>query len=230
MKSNLLLTLCLLTTLFARAQFTQGQKMIGGQVSVNFYYNDLTSSPGSEQRFGSVFTSFSLSRFSSPTHFNGFGINYGYTYNHSNIGISSTEYIDRNNSIGIFVSGTKLKSLAGRFYLGFTGTSGLSYGFGRTTYASNGDFRRVNNYNLYVSGGLGLFYQLDQRFLLSANLINLLNLAYNYSHFSPNNSSNVYETNATSFTLSSGLNGFSLTNIAVGVRYMLKQSHNNKLN
>ena len=222
MKNYLPIIACLLFVQFVNAQFSSGQKMIGGQLSVNFYSNDLTSSPGSEQRTGSVFTSFSLSRFKSPTYFSGFGINYGYNYTHSNIGLAATEYIDRNNSLGIFVSGTKLKSLAGKFYLGFTGTSGMVYGFGRTTYSSNGDFRRVNNYNIYVTGGLGVFYKLDERFLLNASLFNLIGLSYNYTHYSPNNSSNLYESNASSFTISSGLSGFSLNNIGVGVRYLLK--------
>jgi hypothetical protein len=72
--------------------------------------------------------------------------------------------------------------------------------------------------------GLGLMYQLNNRFLLSAALVNLANLSYCFFDtkiFTTGNSANSTISNTLNFN--SGLNRFSLNNISFGFNYLLKK-------
>lgn len=192
--------------------------MIGGQINIGLYNADQGVSSGSDQAATNLVTSVSLSKFSSPTLFKGFGFTYSYNYSHNVNGFPPNEQISRSNGIGFFVSGTKLQPLAKKCYLGFTGTSGVDHGFGEIRFVSTGDKTKLKSYTVYVSGSLGLFYQLNQRFFISTNLINLLNMNFFVNRIG----SGTTENNTSSFNFSSGLSGFSLNNLGITARYLLK--------
>jgi len=202
-------------------QFETGKKVIGGQFAVSINNNNLNSTPGVEQRFGSFSSSFSLSRFKSPTLLNGFGFSYGYNHSINNVG-SPTEQSNYNHGIGVFVNSMRLQPLARKFYLSFTGKAGAAYNFGKSNYISNTNYSKSNGYSVSISGEMGLLYQLNQRFLLTCNLTNLLNLSYHYGNNTIYAGANIYKSNSNGIHLSSGLSGFSLNSMAVGVRYILK--------
>lgn len=218
MKISLTLICCLLVSIFATAQFKTDQKMIGWKLAADLYNNNLGPSTSSEQHTSNFLISVSFSKFKSPTLFTGFGLTYNYNYNHSGIGTFTAEQINRSHGVGLFVTGTKLQPLAKKVYMGFTGTGGGQYGFGKTTIVSTGVYSNGNSYNVYVNGTLGLFYQLSQRFLVSTNLFNLFNLNYFNGH--TNNGSNEIHSNTLNF--SSGFNTFSLNNLGIEARYLLK--------
>ena len=218
MKKSVSFIFCSLFLSLVNAQFNKGQKMIGWQLDVNVYNNNLGPSSGSEQHGSNFFTSVSFLKFKSPTVFTGFGITYSYNYNHTGIGTINAEHIDRSQRVGLFVTGTKLLPLAKKCYIGFTGTGGGQYGYGKTTYTLNNTKTDGRSYTVYANGTLGVFYHLNQRFLLNTNLINLVSLNY----FSNRLGSGASEVRSNNFTFSSGLNGFSLNNVGIGVRYLLK--------
>jgi len=223
MKNTCLLLLLLSFVTVSHAQFQTGKKVIGGQIEIATLNNNYFSSPGSEQRVTQFSTSFSLSRFKSPTLLNGFGLTYSYNHAHNNIGSPTDDQVYYSHNIGAFISSTKLTPLAKKFYLTLTGNAGAGYGFSKTDHVpSTGNYSKGEGYNLYVSGDLGLLYQLNERFLFTATLTNLLNLSYHHGSTSNYSGTTVNKINNSSFGLSSGLTGFSVNNISVGVRYLLK--------
>ncbi len=133
MKKTLLFVCLSLTILTSRAQFQSGQKLIGGQVSLNLSNATNTATPGvpasPDQRASNAYVNFSLSKFKSPTVLNGAGISYGYANTRSGIG-SSAERKVTVHSIGAFVNKTKLQPLAKGLYLSFTGAASGIYQFG----------------------------------------------------------------------------------------------------
>lgn len=224
MKNAWFFTLLFFSVAVCDAQFQTGTKVISGQLGFSASNNNnLSPTPGTEQRSTQFSTSFSLGRFKSPTVLNAFGIYYGYNHNHNNIGSPPDEQLYNSHNIGAFISSTKFKLLARKFYLSFTGTGGAGYVFSKTSYVANtANYSKGDGYNLYVSGDMGLLYQLNERFLLNATLTNLISLSYRYGTNSNYSGTNVSKTNNTSFNFNSGLNGFSLSNIGVGIRYILK--------
>lgn len=112
----LFVNVCILTN--AKAQFEKGQKMITGQFSFGYQTIQHTSAfPSSSS--SNFFTSFTLSRFTTPTTIKSFGVNLGYSGNSGN-------YDER--SLGVCYNFTKLQKLANRFYLTFPGNATIEYG------------------------------------------------------------------------------------------------------
>ena len=221
MKTKLLFVILFSAVAVCQAQFETGKKVIGGQIGLSFSKNDQNSSPGVDQRSSMFSSTLLLSRFKSPTLLKGFGFNYAHNYYHANIGNLTNDQVNRTNMMSVFVNSTKLQPVARKFYLSFTGSLGGSYTFGKSTF-SNNTYTRTNGYGIFLSGGMGLLYQFNQRFLLSCQLVNLLNVSYGYGHFTTYNGANVNKSNISHIDLSTGLNGFSLNSILVGVRYILK--------
>lgn len=224
MKTAWIFTWLFFSVTVCDAQFQTGKKVISGQLGFSASNNNyLSPAPGTEQRSTQLSTSFSLGRFKSPTVLNAFGFYYGYNHNHSNIGSPLDEQLYNNHNIGAFISSTKFKLLARKFYLSFTGTAGAGYDFSKSSYmATSANYSKGDGYNLYVSGDMGLLYQLNERFLLNATLTNLLNLSYHHGTNNNYSATNVSRTNNSSFNFNSGLNGFSFNNIGIGIKYILK--------
>ena len=207
MKNLLLLCICFCLVATTKAQFEKGQKVIAGQFS--FYTQSTqTNSPFGVSHASDVFTAFSYSSFSSPTLLKGFGINLVY-------GDNSTNTIA--NAVGVFYNCTKLEKLANRFFLTFDGTAAINYS------QRNFNPTKQTGINSYVSLDLGLLYFLNNRFLLSASLVNLASLSY--SSFETNTSevgSSAVNTKRKGFYFNA-LRGFNLNNMAFGIRYLLKK-------
>jgi hypothetical protein len=232
MKNAILFFILLFSVIISNAQFNSGDRFIGGQLGGGFSnYNESGGSPSYPQRYSYINTSLSLSRFTSATRFVSSGFTYSYNYNHTDIGSLFSEQSYYMHNIGAFVSGTRLHQLAKKFYLGFTGTGGIGYGFGKARNLALTpmpyDYYNSKSYNLYVSGGMGLFYQLGKRWLLSGNLSNLLNLSFSHTNNTYYSTagiiSTVTEKHNDNFGISSGLNGFSFNNIVIDIRYQLKK-------
>ena len=222
MKIKILFVLLFVAVTVCRAQFETGKKVIGGQISIaTSKTNNPSIFPGNMQRSLSFSTSLSLSKFKTPLLLNGFGFNYDYSHYEYNPAFSGTRNI-WNNNIGLFVNSMKLQLLARKIYLSYTGTAGAGYGFGKTTYGFGSNYSKTKGYTVYVSGGLGLLYQLNARFLLTASLSNLLNLSYNHGDVIEHSGTIDNTASTNSINLSSGLNGFPLDFIGIGVKYMLK--------
>ena len=207
MKKLLLLCICICLVATTKAQFEKGQKMIAGQLS----FNSLTTQPKTTftgSTSSNIFTSFSLSRFASPTIINGFGVTFEYGEHSSNFFSSS---------VGVFYKYTKLEKLANRFFLTFDGTAAINY--------SQGNFNPTKQTYIFsnVSLNLGLLYNLNNRFLLSASLVNLASLTYSFSETNTSMvGSTAVNTKSKGFYFNS-LRGFNLNNVSFGFSYLLKK-------
>lgn len=75
-----------------------------------------------------------------------------------------------------------------------------------------------------ISLSLGLLYQLNNRFLLSANILNLVNSSYNFNDTKTYPSGNTtYTSKGNAFNLNAGLKGFNLYGVSFGFKYLLKK-------
>lgn len=212
MKNLLLFCICILLLSSAKAQFEKGQKMLGGQFS--FYDQKVNTSMGTPAPNSSnVGVDFSMSHFASPTIIKGFGIFYGYGDNGYNI----------NSTYGAFYRCTKLEALAKRFYLSFGGTAEIIY---REYIGNNPNFSTYKETNIMpsLSLGLGLVYHLNNRFLVTASLLNLATLSYSFDKIENFPfASAATTTKSNTFSLNTGLNTFSLNSIGFGFNYLLKK-------
>jgi hypothetical protein len=212
MKNLLLFCICILLLSSSKAQFEKGQKMITGQFSFSdqkVQSGSSTSSPNSSY----IFASFSLSHFTNPTTIKGFGINYGYNDNSYNI----------TSTYGAFYNCTKLEALTKRVYLSFGGTAAINY---RNYIFNNPNFNANTQTSITpsLSIGLGLLYHLNDRFLVTASVLNLASLycSFDNSETFPNGGSPI-TTKSHTLGLSSGLTGYSLSSIGLGFNYLLKK-------
>ena len=219
MKNLLLIFIGLSSSLITNAQFTTGQKLLGGQLSFSNSKSASVSTGSTTQKSTTGGLSFSLSRFKNPLLLTGVGIQYGYTGTNYDNGISLQD--NKIHQLGAFYEITKLQPLAKKLYLGFTGTAGGNYTIQNTS-SSNNASSRMRGYNVYLNGGMGVWYALSQRFLLIGNINNLLAVTYAHGKTTSYNNPGTNIVTGNSFSISTGLNSFSLANIGFGVRYLLK--------
>lgn len=221
MKNLLLISMGLGFSFIAKAQFTAGQKMIGGQLNFSTNKTESITTPSNNQKNTNGAIRLSLSRFKNPLLLTGVGIQYGYTGSTYDNGVSQQD--NKNHQFGAFYEMTRLQPLAKKLYLGFTGTLGANYSIATTSYPNNTS-DKTKGYNVYLNGGMGVWYELTQRFLLIGNVNNLLSLSYGHGKTTSyvGNNPGTNTTKGNNFSVSTGLNGFSLGNIGFGIRYLLK--------
>lgn len=209
--------------LFSSAQFNPGQKMISGQLSFNSGKSTDNITPGNYQKNNTATLSFSFSKFRTPQRLLGFGVLYSYMNSTYNSAPFSSQNIT--NHVGsLFAEIIQLQPLAKKLFLSFNGTGGINYNRSKTNYSTGGGMKS-SGYGVYVSGGMGLWYHLNNRFVLTGNISNLLNASYAFgkTENSASSGGSVVIGNAHNFSFSTGLNGFSLGNFSIGARYLLKK-------
>lgn len=219
MKKIYLLAALLLGISIADAQLVTGSKLLGGAFNLNFSNSENnTTNPGTDLRSSAASFQISLMKVRNPHLLHGFGLNF--LYNHTkNLPSNFTA-----NSFGVggFYAVTKLVPLATKFSLALTGTAGADYVSGKTFMNSATNYDRYNVYNVGLNGTLGLWYQLNQRLLFTADLSNLFGLYYSHNSTDNYAGSVVTRSGSNSIGLRTGLTGFSLNSVNVGVRYILK--------
>lgn len=221
MKKSAFLLAALCFVFAANAQFSAGQKMIGGQVSVGYNNVDINTPTVQKQNYTSFNLSPIFSKFTSSTRITGFGLQYDYSQQKTGIG-GPSEQSSRSHLIGAYISQTQLQPLAKRLYFTLTGSVGANYQFQKNQITFSPNTVDNKGFVVYLRGGIGLLYQLTPRFLLSTQLNNLLSLELGHgkSTVTSGNVSTTGSSNRVGF--STGLNGFSLNSIGIGVSYLLK--------
>jgi hypothetical protein len=219
MKNIYLLAALLLSISIANAQLVTGSKLLGGGINLNFSStdNDATN-PGVDQRgtYGSI--QLSLMRVRNPRLVSGFGLNFFYNHTKNLPGNNRSNFY----GTGAYYAITRLVPLATKFSLALTGTAGADFLFGRTYTNIASNYDRNRTYNIGLNGNLGVWYQLHQRLLFTADLSNLLGLNYYHTGTDSFAGSIVTKSETNNIGLRSGLSGFSVGSITVGVRYILK--------
>lgn len=221
MKKSVCLLAAVCFVFSVHAQFSAGQKMIGGQVSMG--YSNVNRSNPSIQKQNSFSAGFSpvLYRFKSQNKVNGYGLNYFYSRQNTDIGIPA-ELNYQSHSVGAFVSQTQLQPIGKKLYFTLSGTVGANYQIKKNNSNLSTVGYDAKGFNLFLRGGIGLWYQLNQRFVLTTQLNNLVSAEYSYNKITSTNGTNTSSsiTNEVGFT--TGLNGFSLNSLGIGVNYLLK--------
>ena len=216
MKTFLLILICFVS-ISGFAQFEKGQQMIDGQFS--FYsQNNQANSFNPKTNSSSINTSLGLSHFTSPNTIQGFGINLGY-------GDNGINYIY--NNAGLFYQCTKLENLAKKLYLSFGGNAALNYSQSTNFNTITGFYKnKQTSFTPAISLNMGLLYQLNKRFLISTQLLNIASLSYSFGSSDNYNSPTSFNTtkyNTVSFN--TGLNGYNLNSISFGFKYLLLPKH-----
>jgi hypothetical protein len=224
MKNFLLVFALLCIACTTQAQFTTGQKMIGVQLYGGLSGESLSSNPF-KSKSSEIGVFLSVSKFKSPTQYNTLGISY--RNGHSSIdNIPGYENSSNSNSFFLFAERTKLKQLANRFYFTYTGAISTAYQIGtyKATNASVLSTETNNTYQADLTAGIGLLYQLNERFIFTTNLANILNFTYFYSDAKKTTgTATSTSTSNSGFRLRSGLTGFSTSSLVIGVKYLLKK-------
>lgn len=221
MKKSVLLLAALCFVFAANAQFSAGQKMIGGQVSMG--YSNVDRSTPSLQKQHNFSAGFSpvFYRFKTKNKVNGYGLNYYYLRQKTDIGTPG-EMTYQNHSVGAFLSQTQLQPIAKNLYFTLTGTVGANYQIQKNKSNVSAVYNDAKGFNLFLRGGIGLWYQLNQRFILTTQLNNLLSAEYSYNKTTSTNGTNTTSGTTNGFGFTTGLNGFSLNSLGIGVNYLLK--------
>jgi hypothetical protein len=222
MRIALLFSMFMSCVIATRAQFEKGKKVLSGSIGFNQNQFNNLNTPQTDQGYTSLFTNFSLMKFTSPGSLQGFGLSYGYSGSHSNDAFSPQN--SYSHSIGIYFASTRLQPLARKLSLAFTGTFGGNYGFGKST-NTTGTVSASNtssSYGVSLTAGMGLWYQLNDRFIISGELSNLLSAKYNYGMETAHIGSSTSKVHGSSINITTGLSGFTLNSFAFGVRYLLR--------
>lgn len=214
--------LCLLAPV-VNAQFETGKKLIHAQLNGGLSKKRIDGNNFFDQQNHFINTSFSFLKFKTPTSLRGFGFRYGYGYDSYTPGTSGASKISSYQQIvGVFVNKTKLQPLAKKLYLNFTGSLGGNYRSGKFNQVSITNYSTSKGYSIDVTSGMGLWYQLNQRFIVTGGLSNLFNLSLSRSYETVYSGFNITKTKSNGVFISSGLNDFYFNSFTFGLLYQLK--------
>lgn len=217
------LTLAALLVIFAaaaNAQFTKGDKYLGG--SFQFKITDQDVSDNSSTDDLSIFISPSFTKFKSDRRATGFRLITGYQYNKNNNGGVHSEFSGWHLGAGIFAQRYLL--LGKGFFLAG------EYGANLATFMGQTEFTiptppitiDVDTYtlSLYFTPHLG--YKLSERLLIGLNFSNIAAIDVVHHRYKNQSSTGTSRFKNTSMNLSSSLNNTSLGNLAINFAWKLR--------
>ncbi|MBV9986667.1 MAG: hypothetical protein JO301_03250 [Chitinophagaceae bacterium] len=222
MRNFTLLACAFLFSISVHAQFSAGNKLIGGNLYFTGANNSSSASPGTEQQTSFAAFDLSLMRFRTPASLAGFGLSAGYSRYRTTDGTIPFDTYSSGYNFGAFFNWTRLEPLASRFYMALTGSVNAQYNFGQIDNSSSVQYTHYNGYSTAVAGALGVWYSMHPRLLFTCDLNNLITLAYSHNVHDSYSGATLVTAKQSSFTFRSGLGGFSLNNLSVGIRYLLK--------
>ncbi|HEX6914437.1 MAG TPA: hypothetical protein VF145_04310 [Chitinophagaceae bacterium] len=161
----------------ARAQFTKGDRYLGGYASFNYSNDDLNTSNG-QKNFYIAFSP-SFTRFKTDRKATGFRFTLGYENNKTKFTFGEQKREDWLAQAGLF--GLRIFPLGKGFYLSTEAGGNIGYrNSNNTTVAAPGDRDKRNEYNVngYFTPGLG--YKLTDRLVLGVNLNSVVGIGYSH--------------------------------------------------
>lgn len=213
----------------AFAQFTKGQKLVGGNIS--FATNSGSYTPNFDNRnvyhnsTTVIGVNPSIAKFSSATTLYGLGIVYYFNhyFNKEEAPDNGNSFKDNSHSGGINIFFQRFIPLGKNFF--FTIFSG---GTALYTYEKRADFvskatSKIKGYSIAANLAPGLSYKINKRFLFDAFLNNLLYAGYQHSTTTLNYPQpHETKTRNNSFVLLTSLSNTNVGNIGLGFRWLLK--------
>ena len=218
-KSTILILLIVLTSV-ANAQFTKGQKVLGGNIGFAVGKSESSDNFTSSQNSFTINPSFA--KFTKSNQLCGIGMGYGYSRQKSESPNNAQNSYIINQTIGVNVFSQRLYSMAKKLYFTLNTPASIYYMFGKNIVKSSNSINESmgKGYSINLSLAPGVSYQLNNRWLFDAYLSNLVNVGF--SHNQSKSSTSNYKTKSNNFGISSSLSNTNLGNIGLGFRYLLR--------
>jgi outer membrane immunogenic protein len=173
MKTKALLSLVFLIGIgsSASAQFTRGDKLLGGslQISAGKMRNRIPDIPDPKSSSIAITLNPSLGFFTSPTSLHGFTLISGYSHSESS-NSNGDESKGRFYSLGAGYFFRKFKTLSDKFGLFGQLRAGYIYSWDKTTNQFSGVITTIKSryHNAYASADVGIYYQIHKKILADA--------------------------------------------------------------
>ncbi len=222
MKSIYLSLVMLCTAVAGYSQFQKNDVLLNG--SLNFNTNNTKPNSGNTNfstRGTGAGISLNASRFVSDKAFNSIGVFYGYSSNKQNT--PGNEAINANHNAGLSFGHTRLSTLAQRFYLTFPFTLNAGRSFGNTK--NNGvKANETNSLDVSLNASIGLLYQTKKNLVFTCTLPALASVYYNNGNTKNYSAAGVLTNTAKTngFGFGGNLGSSTLTNISVGIGYLIR--------
>lgn len=206
---------------FSHAQFTPGQKVLGGNLGFSTGKSEYPFSFPNSSSYTNFSVNPSIAKFEKPNVLKGISLSYAYR-NEKNINQNNDINKRNDHSIGIDFFRQHFFPLAPKFYFTVNGSIGASYNFGKTrTIYNNSPASESKNSGYGVGFGVspGLSYQLSKRVLFDAGLSNLLSVSFSHNLAKSGSA----KSTSNQFNLSSSLSNTNLGSVGLGFRLLLKK-------
>lgn len=224
MKTTFLIGSLLLTTA-SFAQFNKGDHLINGSVGLGSSSTRITGTSASDLTKGSgVNLNLSVSTFSSNLVRNTFGFYVSNNVAKRNLNSPPMATVNSSLDYGVFFSRAKLLPIAKSLYLNFpfTVSAGLTNAKSEIG-GSSGSENRTKGFAANLGVSAGLLYQLNNRWVLTLSLPELLSVGYS-TNKSSSYTNGVLQNpglRSSSFALNGGIGDRSLGGLSVGFGYII---------
>lgn len=207
-------TATLLSASFAQTApdipFQKGDKLLGGSFSITS-----TNSNGPNNSLTGIGISPSFGVFKKPNQLIGFSLQYSTTW----------PLNGRVRSYGLSLYKQYWNRLTKNMYFVLQGTVAVKYDR-NSAYKNDsvGIIKDVNNFvNVNASVSPGFAYRINKHFIIDAFVANIVSLTYGYGNYKGFGVSDnlIVQNHWNNININTSLNGFSLSNVQLGFRYVL---------
>lgn len=206
---------------FSHAQFTPGQKVLGGNLGFSTGKSEYPFSSPNSSSYTNFSVNPSIATFKKANVLQGVSLSYDFRQEKNRSSNNSVNKIN-NHSVGIGFFRQRFFPLAPKLYFTVNGSIGASYNFGKgTTILPNLPTSETlySGYGVGFGVSPGLSYQLSKRVLFDAGLSNLLSVSFSHNQAK----SGSLKSTSNQFNLSSSLSNTNLGSVSLGFRLLLKK-------
>ena len=214
----------------AFAQFTKGQKLIGGNVSFSTSSGSFDGSSFNNSNINNtsntgIGADISKAKFISPKTLLGIGLAYGY-YRYvvdQQAPANNNNYKYTSHSGGVNVFAQRFISLGNNFFFTILTGGTIGYNYSKQTDFTSKAILKAKGYSINANITPGLSYKINDRFLFDAFLSNFI-----FAYFQHTDATSNYpqpqeeKTHRNNFYISTSLSNTSLGNVGLGFRWLLR--------
>ena len=230
-KTFSLFTLAFLTSLSLSAQFTQGQKLIGGSVSFStvsgdFAQNSFNNNSINRTSNTGLGINISAAKFISPKTTWGVGLLYSYTRYivDQEVPAQGNNFKYALHSGGVNVFSQRFITLGNNFFFTILGGGTVSYNYNRQADLVSKATSKTKGYSVDAALTPGLTYKINNRFLFDAFLNNFISASFQHVEGKSNYPlPQEAKTHSNGFYITTSLSNTSLGNVGLGFRWLLKR-------
>ena len=224
-------TIVCLIPLLSDSQFTEGQKLIGGNISFstnsgNYDQNTFNNNNINHTSNTGIGINMSAAKFINSKTIWGIGLVYNYTHYtiDQQVPAQGNNYKYAYHSGGINIFSQRFMSLGNKFFFTVLAGATVRYNYNKQADLISKATSKTTGYSIDAGLNPGLTYKINDRFLFDAVLSNFIYTAYQHA----NGTSNYplpqeAKTHSNSFYITTSLSNTSLGNVGLGFRWLLKR-------